>query len=203
MDAETGKKLWEYQTESHTESTPFIAEGKVVFGAGYHGIHCLDAVKGPGPENTPLWRYPAEGKAADKALHVDCNPVIAEGRVYAGSGYKPEYTNGQGKINKIFCLDLNTGKEIWQERLDDAAYGSPLVHQGKVFFGAGNSVYHKSYPSKRPGVLCRDAVTGAEVWRRDLPETVLARASADKHQLFVGCLDGNAYALDLRSGEIN
>ena len=203
LDVEKGKLLWTYQTESHTESTPFVADGKVVIGAGYHGIHCLDAVKGPGPENKPLWRYPADKSAEDRALHVDSNPVIANGRVYAGSGYKPDYVKDQGKINTIFCLDLNTGKKIWDERVDDSVYGSPLVHDGKVFIGTGNSTYSETFPSKRPGVLCRDAVTGQPIWECVLPENVMGRPAADKYQLYVGCLDGKAYALDQRTGKIN
>ena len=203
LDAESGKKLWEYKTESHTESTPFVFDGKVVIGAGYHGIHCVDAVNGPGPDNTPLWIYPKDARADARLAHVDCNPAIANGRVYAGSGYKPDYVKDDGKINRIFCLDLNTGDEVWSERVEDAVYGSPLVHDGKVFFGTGNSTYSEKHPSQRPGILCRDAVTGDEVWNRILPECVMARPAADKRQLFVGCLDGKAYALDLRTGEIN
>ena len=202
LDAATGKKLWDYRTESHTEATPFIAEGKVVIGAGYHGVHCLDAVNGPGPNNQPLWRYPPNAKAADESEHVDCNPVIANGLVYAGSGYKPSKVSAE-KINKIFCLNLNDGSVKWQERTDDAIFGSPFVHDGNVFYGAGNSTFSEKHPSKRPGVMCRNAETGAVVWDRVLPDGVIARSVADKYQLFVGCMDGKAYALDLRTGQVN
>ncbi len=203
LDAASGKKLWEYATESHTESSPVVAEGKVVIGAGYHGLHCVDAVNGPGPNNTPLWRYPKDAKAVSRIAHVDCNPFIANGRVYAGSGYKPDYVRDEGKVNMIFCLDLNTGEEIWRDRVEDAVYGSPLVVGDRVFFGTGNSTYSETFPSKRSGVTCRDAATGKEIWYRMLPENVIGRPAADKRQLFVGCLDGNAYGLDLRTGEIN
>lgn len=198
VDAATGKKLWDYQTDSHTESTPAVAEGKVVIGAGYHGLHCVDVETGK-----LVWRYPPEAKADDRLAHVDCNPFIANGKVYAGSGYKPEYVKGQGKVNLIYCLDLNTGKEIWKERVEDAVYGSPFVEGTRVFFGTGNSTYSETFASKHSGVLCRDAATGKELWDRVLPENVIGRPVADKRQLFVGCLDGNAYALDLRTGEIN
>ena len=203
LDAATGTKLWEYKTESHTESSPVVADGKVVFGAGYHGIHCLDAVNGPGADNIPLWRYPPDAKAEQQALHVDCNPIVANGRVYAGSGYKPEYISKNGKINTIFCLDLNTGAEIWSDRVDDAVYGSPLADENRIYFGTGNSTYSETFPSTRPGILCRDATTGGEIWYCRLPENVMGRPVADKRQLFVGCLDGKGYALDKQSGAIN
>lgn len=198
LDAATGQKLWEHQTDSHTESSPAVADGKVVIGAGYHGLHCVDVETGK-----LVWRYPKDAKADDRIAHVDCNPFIANGKVYAGNGYKPEYVKDQGRINTIFCLDLSTGEEVWKERVDDAVYGSPLVVGERVFFGAGNSTYSETFPSKHSGVLCRDAATGKALWDRALPENVIGRPAADKRQLFVGCLDGNAYALDLRSGEIN
>lgn len=198
LDAATGHKLWEHQTDSHTESSPMVADGKVVIGAGYHGLHCVDVESGK-----LLWRYPHDAKAIDQLAHVDCNPFIANGKVYAGSGYKPDYVKDRGKINTIFCLDLSTGAEVWKERVDDAAYGSPLVVGERVFFGTGNSTFNETFASKHSGVLCRDAATGKALWDRVLPETVMGRPAADKRQLYVGCLDGNAYGLDLRSGEIN
>jgi outer membrane protein assembly factor BamB len=199
LNAETGKKLWDYQTDSHTESSPAVADGKVVIGAGYHGLHCVDVESGK-----LLWRYPKDASAEQRIAHVDCNPFIVNGRVYAGSGYKPQYLiDDKQKLNRIFCLDLNTGNEIWQERIEDSVYGSPLVAGDRVFFGTGNSTYSESIASKQSGVLCRDAATGKFVWDRRLPENVIGRPAADKRQLFVGCLDGNAYGLDLRSGEVN
>src|SRR5262249_54238486 len=41
IDAATGKKLWDFKTKSHTESRPLVADGKVFFGAGEDGLHCL------------------------------------------------------------------------------------------------------------------------------------------------------------------
>jgi outer membrane protein assembly factor BamB len=198
LNAATGQKLWEHQTDSHTESSPAVTDGKVVIGAGYHGLHCVDVESGK-----LLWRYPKDAKADDRVAHVDCNPFIDKGRVYGGSGYKPEYVKDQGKINTIFCLDLNTGDEVWKERVEDSVYGSPLVFDQRVFFGTGNSTYSETFASKRSGILCRDAATGKFIWDRQLAENVIGRPVADKRQLFVGCLDGNAYGLDLRSGEIN
>jgi outer membrane protein assembly factor BamB len=204
LDAATGKKLWQYATESHTESTPFVADGKVVVGAGYHGLHCVDAADGK-----PLWIYPKDAKAKDKLAHVDCNPVIAEGRVYAASGYKPDYITKEGKINRIFCVDLKSGDEIWTERVDDSVYGSPLVHDGRVYYGTGNSTFSENIKSKRPGILCREAATGKPVWDCIFPEVVpdrhagvLGRPAADRFQLYAGCLDGMAYTIDLRTGQI-
>jgi outer membrane protein assembly factor BamB len=199
LDAATGRKLWDYQTDSHTESSPAVADGKVVIGAGYHGLHCVDVETGK-----LVWRYPKDAKAEQRVAHVDCNPFIANGKVYAGSGYKPEYIkDDMNKENTIFCLKLTTGELVWKERVEDSVYGSPLVVGERAFFGTGNSTFSETFASRHSGVLCREAATGKVLWDRVLPETVMGRPAADKRQLFVGCLDGNAYALDIRSGEIN
>jgi outer membrane protein assembly factor BamB len=77
------------------------------------------------------------------------------------------------------------------------------VKDGRVYHGTGNSTYAERIQSKRPGVICRDATTGEEIWYRQLPDNVLGQPVADRYQLFVGCVDGNAYALDLRTGAVN
>ena len=38
LDADTGEKVWDFPTNSHTESTPCVAGGKVYFGAGDDGL---------------------------------------------------------------------------------------------------------------------------------------------------------------------
>src|SRR5262249_21731265 len=96
LDAASGKKLWEFPTGSHTESSPCAVDGKVYFGAGDDGVFCVDAVTGK-----EVWHY--------QGLHVDCNPAVAGGRVYAGSGVGDLYRD-----TLLFCLDAATGKEEWR-----------------------------------------------------------------------------------------
>ena len=53
IDLETGKKLWERETTSQTESGPIARSGKVFIGAGNDGFLCLNAVKGD-----IVWQFP-------------------------------------------------------------------------------------------------------------------------------------------------
>lgn len=187
LDATTGKKLWEFATTSHTESTPGVANGKVVFGAGDDGMYCLDANTG-----AKLWQYPTDG-----SLHIDSNPLIHEGRVYAGSGHSKKSRNA-----RVFCLDLITGKEVWGEKVEYAAWGSPSAAGKQVFFATGNGTFSEDRPPVAGLVLCRDAESGKPIWERALPNSVVTRPAVDRYQVYVGCRDGNCYTLDRHTGEI-
>jgi outer membrane protein assembly factor BamB len=187
LDAVTGKMHWAFETTSHTESTPAIADGKVVFGAGDDGLYCLDAVTGQ-----KLWQYPADG-----GLHVDSNPLVHGGRVYAGSGISQ-----RSKTTRIFCLDLKTGAEIWTERVEYAAWGSPAAAGSHVLFATGNGTFSEDRAPVAGLVLCRDAATGKPFWERALPNSLVGRPAIDRYQAYVGCRDGNVYALDRHTGDV-
>ena len=187
LDAATGKKVWEFTTNSHTESTPAVADGKVVCGAGDDGVYCLDAATGQ-----KRWQRTMPG-----GLHVDSNPVIHAGRVYAGSG-----TSKQSHNNRIFCLDLKTGDEVWGEKTEYSVWGSPAIAGKTVLFPTGNGTFSEDRQPVAGLLLCRDAATGKPVWERPLPNTLVSKPAVDRYQVYVGCRDGNVYALDRHTGEV-
>jgi outer membrane protein assembly factor BamB len=187
LDGATGKKLWAFATTSHTESTPAVADGKVVVGAGDDGAYCLDAATGQ-----KLWQYPPGG-----GLHIDSNPYIRAGRVYVGSG-----TSRKNSVTRIACLDLKTGAEIWGERVEYSAWGSPLADGHQVFFPTGNGTFSDDRGPIAGLLLCRDAETGRRLWERALPNSLVGRPTVDRFQVYVGCKDGNLYTLDRHTGEV-
>ncbi|HID25839.1 MAG TPA: hypothetical protein EYP23_05200, partial [Thermoplasmata archaeon] len=69
------------------------------------------------------------------------SPCIADGRVYVGCS----------KI--LYCLDANTGGEIWSFVSGEKVFSSPAAVDGKVYFG-----------SMDRHVYCLDAETGDMVW---------------------------------------
>jgi outer membrane protein assembly factor BamB len=130
-------------------------------------------------------------------LHVDSNPVIHEGRVYAGSG-----TSKQSHNNRIFCLDLKTGDEIWGEKTEYSVWGSPAIAGNVVLFPTGNGTFSENREPIAGLLLCRDAATGKPIWERALPNSIVSKPAVDRYQVYVGCRDGNCSALDRGTGEI-
>jgi outer membrane protein assembly factor BamB len=180
IEEATGKKMWDFPTASHTESSPCVANGKVFFGAGDDGVYCLDAKSGK-----PLWHF--------EGLHVDTNLTVSGHRVFGGSGY-----NG----NAIFCLDVNTGKPLWRHSVELPCFASPTITGDRVLFGLGNGDFISSDESPAGAILCVDVKTGDLNWRFDVPDAVHGKPAVDHHHVYFGSRDGFCYCLDKESGEL-
>jgi outer membrane protein assembly factor BamB len=147
---------------------------------------CVDAATGK-----QIWQFTVDG-----GLHVDSNPLIHNGRVYAGSG-----TSQKSKNTRIFCVDLQTGKEVWGEKVEYAAWGSPNAAGKQVFFATGNGTFSEDRAPVAGLLLCRDAETGKPLWERALPNSLVGKPAVDRYQVYIGCKDGVLYALDRQTGE--
>lgn len=192
LNADTGEKVWEFRTTSHTEGMPAVADGRVYFSAGDDGLFCVDAA---GHE---VWHY----KGREQGLHVDSAVTVANGRVYAGSGYT---------TFAAFCLDAHSGAEVWKKELPYRSFGNPLVSGDRVFYGVGSGRLSEDLNSEaEPGrpperqvggvVVALSAATGDLVWRHDLPQSVHTQIVADSVGVYAASRDGGVYALARESG---
>ncbi len=135
-EAQTGKKLWEFdtnpkeavwpKTRNELISTPVIAGDRVYLANGQdpeHGegvghFYAIDATKrGDITESGRVWHFTKLRRSISTAAVVD-------GLVYISdfSGF-------------LYCLDANTGKDIWMHDLFAAVWASPMVADGKVYIG--------------------------------------------------------------------
>jgi outer membrane protein assembly factor BamB len=182
LSADKGEKLWEFLTDSHTESTPAVVAGKLFCGAGDDGMFCLSAGKGE-----KLWQF--------SSFHIDASPVVVSDRVYAGCGIGDEH-----KTTALFCLDAKTGQPRWRVNTELPVWGRPVVTGDFVYAGTGNGRLNESDAHPAGAVLCLRAADGDEVWKRKLPDGVLGRLAADRRHLFFGCRDGHFYCLRRSDG---
>ena len=193
VDGATGKKVWAFETNSHTESSPSVVAGKVFFGAGDDGLYCLDAVSGK-----KLWQYP--DPQSREGLHVDASPTVIGKRLYCGSGQSRTH-----KKLQVFCLDTDTGKPVWvRDDIEVPAWSKPAVADGCVYFGLGNGRLTIGDPKKpRGAVLCVQAADGRPRWLFEgVKDAVHTHPAVDHHHVYVGSRDGRAYCLDRRSGSL-
>ncbi len=122
-----GVALWTFRTKSHVESSPAIADGKAVIGAGDDGLYCfaLDGDGKGGPK--VLWHLEGE-----KYPDCEASPAIEGGKVYFCLG-----NVGQA----VVCVELATGKELWRVPTPYPVFGPPTLADGKVFVGMGTGNY--------------------------------------------------------------
>lgn len=163
IDIETNRVIWSQDSDIPIISSPAVVAGRVYIGEGYHydtgcRLRCLDANTGE-----PIWSFKT-------ASHVESTPTIIQGRLYFTAG-------GDG----VYCLDALAGGEIWHFPAVHADM-SPLVKEGKVFFGTGYGEYR---------TYALDAMTGKEIWTTLAPYPVWGSPSSYKNIIYFGLGRGN------------
>jgi outer membrane protein assembly factor BamB len=146
--------LWE-KTVGTGYSAPSIRDGKLVLHHRLKNeeiVECFEAGTGQ-----PLWRYGYPSEFIDPYGYNNgprCSPLLSEDRCYTF-----------GAEGRLVCLDLSSGKLIWQ-RSTDKEWEIPAA-----FFGVGSTpilegglliVMVGGQPNS--GMVAFDAKTGKTVW---------------------------------------
>jgi len=135
-EAQTGKKLWEFdtnpkdsvwpRTRNEVISTPvilgdtvYIANGQdPEHGEGIGHFYAIDGTKrGDITKSGLMWHF-------DKIRRSISTAAVSDGLVYISdfSGY-------------LHCLDAKTGQQYWEHDMLAAVWGSPFLVDGKVYLG--------------------------------------------------------------------
>lgn len=99
-------------------------------------------------------------------------PAVANGVVYAG---------GNSPQGDIYALDAASGAQIWNYTTGGPVESSPIIANGVLYVGSGN-------------LYALNAMTGTNLWNYTIG-TVDSCPAVDDGVLYVGCSDGNLYAL--------
>ena len=158
IDTESKKVIWRHSSSTPIFSPPAVAGGRVYIGEGYHEdsnchLRCLDAKTGE-----LIWSFKT-------ASHVESTPFISQGRLYFTAG-----------ADGVYCIDALEGQQIWHYEGVHADM-SPVVHNGKVYFGAGYGDYQ---------IFAVDAETGIETWSMQMPYPVWGSPSVNENLVFFG-----------------
>jgi outer membrane protein assembly factor BamB len=209
LDAATGRQLWVQKKTGHGHASPVFWRGpERTYVLGHSGrLWCIDAKSGEvawdapgGGHCTPavesdrlallteaeddrtgllIYRLTPEkaellGQAAVSAR--GCSPIIDGQRVYAvGSG-------------NAACFDLAQGKLLWEGRVGNENWSSPLLADGKIIAKLGRVL----------GLI--DASTGETLDRARLEIAECTSPALAEGRLFVRSPDGIA-CLDLTGGQ--
>lgn len=118
----------------------------------------------------------------------------------------------------VYALNATTGHLIWSTHVDNAAMGDPVVVDGRVFIGTGDTGFsfsqvlqvetkvaqHQPFHLVRglawAAVYALDAKTGKVLWRYGTKGEDMPSECYDNNTLYFGNGDGHLYALDPATG---
>jgi outer membrane protein assembly factor BamB len=119
-DPRTGKELWRVTHRGWSNvSGPVLGAGRVYFSTGFTKPEVWAVRpdgKGDVTDNHIVWRLARQAPGLP-------SPLFADGRLYLCSD--------KGVAS---CVEAETGKVLWQERLGADAAASPILAAGRVYF---------------------------------------------------------------------
>jgi eukaryotic-like serine/threonine-protein kinase len=131
LDLRTGELLWQFKTVGSThfpegaiQGSASHHEGVIYFGSRDYNLYALDAQTGAGRWNqrTPSWVIGA--------------PLVEGDRVYFG-------TSDSLTLHATHRL---TGIPVWERSLRARVFAEPILHDGLVYIGAFNGLFHAIVP---------------------------------------------------------
>lgn len=139
-EPESGREIWRVESRvGHSASTrPTLAGERIVY--------CTGFPKGE------LWCVKTGGLGNVSDSHVDW-------KMKRSVPTKPSLIFHDGAIFMIHdggvasCVDLKTGKPIWQERVGGNYSASPLLHQGRIYFFSEEGKTTLIHASRKFGVI--------------------------------------------------
>jgi len=137
IELDSGKTVWTVEA-GICGTTPALSGDTVVFSSFDPKIG-VTAYKLSIPQPKKLWSVPfKEGLAC---------PVIYKGHVYAIGGANATF--GDSGKGRALCIELATGRTVWEEAAGPAELSSPLLADGKLIAQVGPWVYLiKASPEK-------------------------------------------------------
>lgn len=173
IDAETGKKIWEFRSEELTHGSPAYSKKFCVVGCGSNdGIFsALDARNGK-----LLWKFQTEG------------PIK----------YAPSFSDEQGVVvvlghgETVYVLKTKTGEVVSQYKMGFGGYSTPLIVGNKVICTSFDKCVH-----------CFDIYTGKLIWKYDTGARCFATPVMIDGKIYVGSNNARLFEIDPDTGEIS
>jgi outer membrane protein assembly factor BamB len=147
-DPMTGEEIWRIPYASDTTiSMPMFSNGMVIFTTGLLDPITLMAVKPDGKgdiSNTNvIWTY------LDKNIPAINSPVVKDGLLYM--------IHERGVLT---CLDAETGKVVYTNKLKGDFYSSPICADGKIYFFSKKGIVYVLREGREFKILAENQMDG-------------------------------------------
>lgn len=161
---------WRTFMQGSGKGTPLITGDLLITGGQDGVLYAFERKSGK-----RRWSFKTGGE-------ILAQPLVAEGRIYVGSGDTRFYCVGRG------------GKQVWSADIGHPVYSSAVNAGGKIVVAANNGHIYGFAPD-----------TGEKLWECAVPQySIESRpcVARDGSTVYFGCWDGYVYAVDSRDGSV-
>ncbi len=141
LNSSTGERLWMFKTTGYVYSSAAVGSNKVFISSlEEDNDGMLYALPFTDPDqdgiltsSEVLWKFNT------KDFDGGSSPTfsITSGRILIGSNY--ESSGGDGRV---FCLNANTGEEVWNFTTGGDVHGTPIIAINRIYIGSlDNNLY--------------------------------------------------------------
>ncbi len=185
-----GSLKWSKRISTHPIYADLVAAGdRILVNDSDLRLRCVNA------KGDVLWK-----RSLLEAFENEQGERIFTDVLSGGTYYQSKPTASKGKLyfgnpaGFLYCVDAETGKEIWKFEMGGAISVAPAIADGKVFAGqqGGERFFY-----------CVDSETGALIWKQTVPGGwVWGSAAVDEGMVYVPTVSGYAVCLDGKTGHV-
>jgi outer membrane protein assembly factor BamB len=146
-ETQTGNQLWWVKgLKGNVIPSPSVSGDLVIIGSSDKGSNVAIRLGGAGDVTGThvVWR-------AQEATANFASPLIHRGHIY--------FVN---KVGVAFCLDLQTGVEIWRERVGGECWASPLAAGDRIYFFTNEGVTTVMRDGAKPEPMAKNLLSEVE-----------------------------------------
>ncbi len=201
---------WDFTTDDVLLSHPTVIDNVVYVGSNDGNLYALEGEDdGQDAEGDANWTQPRYGygnlssldTAAPKEVQeswrfetgdkVKSQPAVVGDRVYFGS-----HDGG------FYCIDRDTGEELWSHDTDGVIIASPSVTEDGVYITSFAEGGEGPGEVEGPGTLWKfDESTGELEYSVDVDGGVVSSPVVFDGSVYFGSYDGDFHAVDAESGD--